>query len=286
MANNFTAQMQLGKQCQAQIGGLKVTLTPTRQEEMSAFQQAKAGSGRKLLIYARLATAEKFLPNFPNDMLMFDSDDNLSDVKKVFVDRFNDQWHTYAPGSLQCDEVNICWPPNIKLSGNCEHGSIGEAYDTHLAMPGFPLKNFVSLSEQSKRNPNPKQGKGQYMHLWLVIDIAKVEMRLGISLPQSLGGRARNKRRLEDDDVQPLPSKRSASGPLVSTYGKGSRATVSRPGPKFTSSCAVTLQIAKITDEGDGEVSIDFDEGEIVSGVISHTSIGEGLTKTVFPVSD
>ncbi|KAF5347486.1 hypothetical protein D9758_015060 [Tetrapyrgos nigripes] len=283
MSNNFTATMQAAKQRQAQLDAIKFPPASSPSTEMAAFWNAKAGSGRSILAYGRLAIPEKVLINFPNDMLTFDAADNVSDVKKTFVDRANVQWCNSAPGSLQYDEVNIRWPFNVKLSGDTEHGTVGCVYDTHVAMNGFPLKNLVSLADQSKKSPSPRQCNGQYMHFWLIVDISKVEARLG-ALPPALGGSARIKRQLDDDGEIKAPSKCAA---LVSTYGQKQIHTLqSKNGPKLNlSSVAMKLRIAKIEEGEEGEIQINFDEGEEVPAVASSTPIGTGLAKTVFQAS-
>ncbi|KAF5318971.1 hypothetical protein D9758_018823 [Tetrapyrgos nigripes] len=267
MSTNFTASMQAAKQKQAQMNAISTPAALSPASEMSAFWAGQSGSGRTILIHARLATPEKPLVTFPNDIMTFDANDSVSDVKKIFVDRFNAQWRNSAPGSMQYDEVNLRWPQNVALIGNTEHGTVGNLYDVHLAMDGFPLKNLVSLADQTKKNPSPRQTNGQHIHLWLIVDAPKMETRLGVELPQALGGSARAKRRLDDSEAGSMPSKRNA--PLVSSYGKkGSAVLKIKSCTRFPSSTTMKLRIAQIQEQEEGEIDVDWDGG---------------LTKTVFP---
>ncbi|KAF5340536.1 hypothetical protein D9758_015821 [Tetrapyrgos nigripes] len=123
------------------------------------------------------------------------------------------------------------------------------------------------------------------MHFWLIVDISKVEARLG-ALPPALGGSARIKRQLYNDGEIKAPSKHAA---LVSMYGQKQIHTLqSKNGPRLNlSSVAMKLHIAKIEEGEESEIQINFDEGEEVPAVASSTPIGTGLAKTgIMKVSD
>ncbi|ESK81108.1 hypothetical protein Moror_6036 [Moniliophthora roreri MCA 2997] len=76
IACNFQAQMNTEK---ARHG-----TTTAQPGDISAFWQATitVGSGQTVTVYCQPAVDKKPLLQFPNDMLSFDSDTKLSDVKK------------------------------------------------------------------------------------------------------------------------------------------------------------------------------------------------------------
>ncbi|KAK7452144.1 hypothetical protein VKT23_012249 [Stygiomarasmius scandens] len=299
MSGGFTAQMNLGKQKKAILDNASKQISPpiptagssTSADEMTLFRRAKAGYGRSIVVYSQAVAGRKILPDFLPDSWTFDGDDPMSAVKSQFLTRLNQQWEQKAPGKLQSDEIEFCWPDFLQLSRHTEHDTVAEVYDTHAAIPGFNMKHLLPAGSSAKTSK--KNQAGQFLQLYLNIKTSQVEERYGQSLCKELGGSGPSRRstiKRKAADLEENSGRISSSqfnGPPVSTFRNQGRGILApRIVNKSHSTSAVNLRIANVDTSGIayGDIDMSFDEvdSETAVATISNTVYTAGLSKSVY----
>ncbi|KAF5362911.1 hypothetical protein D9758_007070 [Tetrapyrgos nigripes] len=304
MSQSFMDTMNQAKQCKALVDAaslavnysnmLSPVITPN---EMLELRESKGNkSGVSIMVYCHPRVGRKEVVELMPEYHPFDAATLMHDVKAHWLECLNLCWQFLAPGKLQLNEVELCWPDYFQLGGTSQFVTIGAVHDSHLHLEGFNMKFLRSPADQASRKK--LSGGGKFMQLALNIKIAelstvhKVEARYGQLLPKELGGsgpsraKAKCKQINDDADISSstvAPASRF-TGPPMSTFRQSQCAIFGRTaGFKPAVISEIKLSFATdVTNNDSEDGDLFFSSNTIVSTTISSSSIGNGLSKSVF----
>ncbi|KAJ8089942.1 hypothetical protein PM082_018520 [Marasmius tenuissimus] len=206
----------------------------------------------------------------------------LDIIQDMVVTRVNNRfWEDNTQGKLEHNDYWICFPENVDFIIG-EDATLGQIYDTHVNLPTSKKWWFEGgpTSTGGRRKLGVATGD-QYITFWVVLRIPKIEKQLG-SLPEDLFASTGKRALEEESDEEELRStKRPAPEPLVSTFCMGGLgSSFGRPVSKTPET--VKLVFTKIEHLDDGEVYIDWEDGNTVDVTNEAEPIAHRSSKLVY----